>query len=104
MGDIGDYWNDVKAHRKASGLPARRSVKPLAVKTTRKEAAAFREQGLNQRSEWHWQMRLDGDFLDYWPSTFKWRWRGETHRGQWGDLVAFIASAIEARSNVGLRS
>lgn len=27
---------------------------------------------------WHWQTRIHGDLLDYWPTKKKWRFRGET--------------------------
>lgn len=30
---------------------------------------------------YHHQMRVDGDLLDHWPTTGKFRYRGETHVG-----------------------
>jgi hypothetical protein len=38
-------------------------------------------------TQWHWQTVVDGDLLDYWPSKKKFRWRGETIKG---DVDEFI--------------
>lgn len=46
--------------------------------------------GFEQKSEWHWQRRLDGEVIDYWPSKAKWQFRGEIKVGKWVDLLAVI--------------
>ena len=91
MGDVGDFWRDVKEARRAAGLPARRKVRPLAKPPTKRELREFAAAGLHQCSEWHWQIRLGGDLLDYWPSKNKWRWRGENTEGPWKQLRSLIA-------------
>jgi hypothetical protein len=89
-GDIGEFWNDVRAARKAAGFPALRRVKPSAVRPTRKEAAAFLKHGLEPRSEWHWPIRLAGGLLDYWPSKSHWRYLDTRHQGDVSMLLAFV--------------
>ena len=91
MGDIGEFWRDVRDARRAAGLPARRSHKPPAERATKKEKAAFRAAGLEQKSEWHCQMRIGGELLDYWPSKAKYRFRGETAVASWKALSDRIA-------------
>lgn len=36
-----------------------------------------------KHTEFHWQTRVHGDILDYWPTKNKWRFRGETIHGGW---------------------
>ena len=92
MGDIGDYWNEHRAWRKSQGLPARPArKKPPAYPPRKSEMRAFAAAGFEQKSEWHWQRRVNDQFLDYWPSTSKWRHQGINHIGSWKDLLAFIA-------------
>lgn len=43
--------------------------------------------GWERKHETHWQYRLNGDVLDYWPGPMKWRWRGKINTG---DVFAFI--------------
>ena len=95
MGELGEFWRDVRDARRAAGLPARRSVKPRAEPITTKEKRQFAKVGLEQKSEWHWQMRLSGDLLDFWPSKCKWQFRGEIKTGNWDVLFAMIDAAKE---------
>lgn len=90
MGDIGDFWNDVKAARKAAGLPARSGSRRRAEPPSKKDMQKFAGLGLVQKSEWHWQMRLDGDVLDFWPSRCKWQWRDGVKTGNWSELFEMI--------------
>src|ERR1035437_2428587 len=90
MGDVGEFWDEVKAARKAAGLPARRSPRPRAEAPSKKESASYKALGLRQLSEWHWQVRLDVALLDYWPSKAKWRWRNMTEVGPFLKLVALV--------------
>ena len=32
-------------------------------------------------TDYHWQLRLRDDPVDYWPTRNKWRWRGKTYHG-----------------------
>jgi hypothetical protein len=93
MGDVGDFWRDVHAARKAAGLPARRRVRPRAEAPSRQQLRQFAQAGFEQKGEWHWQMRLAGDLLDYWPSRGKWQWRGKISTGPWSELVKLINGA-----------
>lgn len=90
MGDVGDFWRDVKEARKAAGLPARRSHKPRAEKV--RFTAAHRKAGWIQHTDWHWQIRLSGGTLDYWPSKSKWMWEHKVKVGPFADIEAFIAT------------
>lgn len=96
MGDVGDFWNDVKAARKAAGLPARRSFKRKAVKVA--FTAAHREAGWVQHSDWHWQIKLPGGALDYWPSKGKWMFGGVVKQSPFAEVQSFIASNPVASS------
>ena len=39
------------------------------------------------RSQFHWQLVVDGTILDYWPTKSKWHHDGATNSG---DVVAYI--------------
>lgn len=43
------------------------------------------------RSQFHCQTTLNGDTLDYWPTTHRWRFRGKTW---YGDVLRFIEDKI----------
>lgn len=63
---------------------------PRAVKV--KFTAAHRKAGWVQHTDWHWQIKLSGGILDYWPSTAKWMWCGRNvRRGTFAEIEAFIA-------------
>lgn len=90
MGDIGDLWNAVKADRKARGLPARRRHKDPAelVRFTAKHQVA----GWIKHTDWHWQIKLPGGILDYWPSKSKWMWEHQVKISPFAEIEAFIAT------------
>lgn len=46
--------------------------------------------GWKRFGQHHFQYVLQGDILDYWPSTNRWRWRNKTNFGSWDKLVLFI--------------
>jgi len=92
MGDIGDFWNDVKAARKAAGLPARGGGRRRAEPPTKRDEQRFADLGFVKKSEWHWQMQLSGDLLNFWPSKCKWQWRGEVKTANWNELFRLIQS------------
>lgn len=37
----------------------------------------------------HWQMVIDGDVLDYWPTKSKWRYRGKTQSGNVNKFIRY---------------
>lgn len=80
MGDMGDFyrdWNEDKKRRKAKNLE-------------QADSALRGAEGWKVHTDHHWQYTLNGDLLDYWPSTNKWRWRNKTHNGNVNNLLAFI--------------
>jgi hypothetical protein len=87
MGDVGDYWRDVKEWRKSQGLSTSRRKPPARFVKFGKAQEAL---GFRQCSEWHWQIIVNGKPLDYWPSKNKWRHNDQTTTGKYDDLVAFI--------------
>lgn len=93
MSEMGDFYRDVKQARKDAGLPARGSRKRRAIAPSKKDLATFAALGLMQKSEWHWQMRLAGDLLDFWPSKCRWQWRGEIKQTNWQHLFKMIQDA-----------
>lgn len=42
--------------------------------------------GWIKHTAFHWQARVHGEILDYWPTKVKWRFRGETRSGHFRDL------------------
>lgn len=88
MGDMGDYWREHKAYRKSKGLPARAYRPVPKVRMTK----AQKEVGFVACSDWHWQLRINGELLDYWPSKNKWQFRGTISEGHWSELADFIAA------------
>lgn len=101
MGDTGDFWNDVKAARKAAGLPNRKRHRERAQKVN--FTAAHKKAGWVKRTDWHWQMKLPGGLLDYWPSKSKWMWEYKIKIGPFSDIEAFIASNPQTSSE-GMKS
>jgi len=78
MGDMGDLyrdWDAIKKERKAERLA---------------EAEAANMPGWTRHTPYHWSRDLQGDRMDYWPSTGKWRWRNRNHRGTVGDMIGFV--------------
>lgn len=45
-----------------------------------------------------WSLMVGADRFDYWPGTVKFRWRGETKRGQPAAVKKFIASILLANA------
>jgi hypothetical protein len=87
MGDVGDYWRDVREHFKSQGRSRPRGRRRAQfVKFTK----THERDGFHCCSEWHWQATVAGDLLDYWPSKNKWRWRGVTATGSYADLKSVI--------------
>ena len=86
--DVGstEFWRDV--HEGLKILKAGRVEKAKAMLSA--EGSPFR-----QCSPSHWQARLPGGLLDWWPSTAKWRWKGRTHQGDAAALAAFMHALVE---------
>lgn len=78
MGDMGDFYRDWNADKKA------RREKNL-------EKNKFQiDDTFIKHTDYHYTRYLLGDTLDYWPSTNKWRWRGKTMNGTVEHLTGFI--------------
>lgn len=89
-----------RRHRDEMAL-ARRSYDPaLQNAPAPKAAAELAPDELNtmwiKHSPYHWKCTLLGDYLEYWPTTNKWRWRHVTYTGSDGDTVEdFILRRME---------
>jgi hypothetical protein len=73
MGDMGEVFREMTRRKKE------RKEKMLA------EAD---DTGWSKHNEYHWYRELNGQRLDYWPSTTRFRYRGKT---MFGDVMDFIA-------------
>jgi hypothetical protein len=96
MGDVGDFWNDVRAANRAAGLPSRRKRRQRAEPPTKQEMREYAAAGFRQCSEWHWQRRLGDDVVDWWPSTSKWMIGGKVTVGPWAELKALVSGKVDA--------
>lgn len=92
MGDVGDHWREHRAYLKAQG-ESRGGARRIA--SVVKHTKADQKAGWVRHTDWHWQVRLGGDLLDYWPSRAKWRWRGVTKVGPRKELDALVAAERE---------
>lgn len=72
MGDMGDYFNDLREIDKA------RKAKNLA---------SANPEGWTIHTEHHWSRALNGKRLDYWPSRNKFQYAGKVMTG---DVLGFI--------------
>jgi hypothetical protein len=43
--------------------------------------------GWSVLTEGHWYRMVDGERLDYWPSTSRWKYRGVYHRGRLPTII-----------------
>lgn len=68
MGDMGDIFRDM---REANRQRRERNLK----------RAQDSELPWMKHTDHHWSLELQGDRLDYWPSTQKFRWRGKSYQG-----------------------
>lgn len=89
MGDAGEYWREHREYRRSKGLSVSGHRRPAQVVKFTKDYA---ERGFRQCSQWHWQARVQGDVLDYWPSKSKWRFRNVTTQGPKKKLFELIAN------------
>jgi hypothetical protein len=81
MGDMREYFDALKEYHKE--------------RRDKNYNMALEHEGLRSlefvcHTDWHWQTILQGDYLDYWPSSSRWRWRGKTSRGTPDSLYNFI--------------
>ncbi len=92
MGDVGDdykFLKEINQKRRANNYDAAKLLflsEDAPVKFT-------------CHTEWHWQLTLLGDLLDYWPSSSKWRWRKQSSHGRPQDLANFICNKIRKDKN-----
>lgn len=80
MGDMGDFYRDWEAHKKA-----RRKA----------NMASFDPSGWTCHTPYHYSRELTGKRLDYWPSKKKWMYDGKV---QTGNVDDFIQKRQRARS------
>ena len=87
MGDMGDIfreWNEYKRQAREARFTAAQQVffdawtgPPMP--------------GWVKHTPYHWSRVLDGNRMDYWPSTGKWIWRNKKYYGTPYDTARFIA-------------
>ena len=83
MGDMGDLFRDWDADKK------RRKDDRM------REARASDLPGWTKHTEYHWSRMLNGQKLNWWPSTGRWSYglhgkRPHMHFGKQDDLLNFI--------------
>lgn len=50
-----------------------------------------------RHSPYHWQLQVNGELLDYWPTKRKMRWRGATRTGVSEDAAVDLARRMGER-------
>ena len=88
MGDVGDYWREHREYQRSNGI-SRSRARPRAVYVAFKKK--HEKMGFRQCSDWHWQAKINGEILDFWPSKSKWRYQGTTTEGDMKALEKFIS-------------
>jgi hypothetical protein len=78
MSEVGDDWRAHRDYLRSQGI-SRRSVKrpAVAVRITKQ----WQAMGFRACTEWHWQARIGGVLIDYWPSKSKWSLAGMVETG-----------------------
>lgn len=87
MGDMGDLYRDWDAFKKAAREERFGKAQALFFDAWQGPPMP----GWTKHTPYHWSRDLDGDRLDYWPSTGKWRWRSKGYHGTPYDTANFIA-------------
>lgn len=83
--DDWDYFRDVRLERLAK---------------RRLRLASVDDFGWGKYTEHHWHRIIDGDKLDYWPSSNKWLYRGKYYRGGLPKvLIQAVAADNERQRN-----
>lgn len=88
MGDMGDYFRDWDAYKRAMKAARLQEAEKLSFDAWRGAGIP----GWTKHTPYHWSRDLCGDRMDYWPSTGKWRWRKRTFHGTPYDTARFIAN------------
>jgi len=52
-------------------------------------------EGFRKCSDYHYQMTLNGEVINYWPSTRKWMYQGQKYTGLPTDLLNFIRNRVK---------
>lgn len=47
-----------------------------------------------KHTPYHWQAKVNGEPIDYWPSKRKWRFQGQTLRGGEADIVRHVGGQV----------
>lgn len=89
MGDVGEYWREHREYLKKK-RSTQREADGLGGRDVPDLTPRFSKLGFERKSIWHWQARIDGKVLDYWPTANKWRFDGRNHVGLPSDLIGFI--------------
>ena len=76
MGDVGEDYRALKAHRKEQ---------------REKNLTNANDEGWNKHTEYHWSRTLNGKRLDYWPSKNKFQYEG---RVMCGGIEGFIRNRL----------
>lgn len=76
MGDLGDYWRDVKEHRQKVKAK-RQAAMPNPNKLLNELGASFEVKNYGE----HYIVEYGDIIVDYWPSTGYWKVRKLGHTG-----------------------
>jgi hypothetical protein len=60
----------------------------------------WRVLGFRACTEWHWQARISGVLVDYWPSKGKWSWGGQIETGAADKLLDRIEGKAVQKSDI----
>lgn len=85
MGDMGDYYRDLREHRK--GEMKSHKAAQLA------EAERLVGDQFDKLSPHHWRTTIGGYVFDYWPTTGAYRW--DSMKGTQHGEPAFIADLLK---------
>jgi hypothetical protein len=80
MGDMGDYWRDV-----------REAAQQHRAEQHEKNRLATKDIDWREHTPWHWSADINGERLDFWPSKNKWMFRGKVSTG---DVLEFIRARL----------
>lgn len=83
MGDMGDIFREMTAAKKERAQERLETAEEVASKCWTKHGTH------------HWSTTLNGERLDYWPSTSRFRYQGKTH---FGGVEGFIAKRLKDKT------
>jgi hypothetical protein len=92
MGDMGDIfreWNEAKKEAKSKRLASFNAEYRELFEHL--ETLEFR-----QCSPYHFQLKIDGELVNWWPSTGKWSFKNHMYFGTHKDLLGFIKNRTKS--------